>query len=319
MSAVPEGVGRDPLEVRHGREARRKTIRPKPKRKAALIVPVAGVSASDLSNSWGAPRSGGRKHKGIDIFANSGTPVLAAIGGTVTVAADSKRYAGIRVWVKGDDGRFYFYAHLQSESVRPGQRVVQGQVLGRVGNTGNARGTRPHLHFSINTAQGRETGTINPYMALRGAREIRSGDEISLRHKAGAPLPDEYKPVPERSEHDDAEESESPQPTQPSPYMFRWDQLFGPTPLPGSTLPTELSDRDRLTALLESLSDQISGWDRVDHRLFGGMLSDQGFGGPEGGRVTGAEDLMPGGQIIKEDHAEPTPLRHVDDSKYRNI
>lgn len=133
-----------------------------------ILVPVAGISPDRLRDSWGAPRSGGRWHKGIDIFAPPGTPVVAAVPGTVTLSGPSGGLGGTRVWVRGDDGRYYYYAHLSFTSVQAGQRVEAGHVLGGVGNTGNARTTPAHLHFSINTRQGAETGDINPFHVLSG-------------------------------------------------------------------------------------------------------------------------------------------------------
>lgn len=136
----------------------------------SMFIPVAGVTANQLTDSFGASRDGGsRGHKGIDIFAPEGTPVLAAISGTVVRASDSGGKAGLRVWVKGDDGRAYFYAHLSSIAVTPGQRVSAGESLGGVGTTGNARNTPPHLHFSINSAVGPENPVANPFDVLRGA------------------------------------------------------------------------------------------------------------------------------------------------------
>lgn len=144
-----------------------------------LVIPVAGVTKDQLSSSFGAARDGGaRRHKGIDIFAAEGTPVVAATGGTVMVAGPSGGKAGRRVWIRGDDGRFYFYAHLSR--VKPGiigTRVDVGDVIGNVGNTGNARGTPPHLHFSVNSRNRVETGELDPYALLTqpGVGDTRTG------------------------------------------------------------------------------------------------------------------------------------------------
>lgn len=132
------------------------------------IVPVAGVSVADLVDSFGASRDGGsRAHKGIDIFAPTGTPVIAAVSGTVTRAGDSGGKGGLRVWIKGDDGFYHFYAHLSQVNATPGMRVQAGQPIGRVGDTGNAKGTDPHLHYSVNTVDSAETGTVNPWVYLQ--------------------------------------------------------------------------------------------------------------------------------------------------------
>lgn len=135
----------------------------------ALFMPVQGVSPDDLRDGFGDPRSGGRSHKGLDIFAPSGTPVLAAVGGKVVKTGNSG-LGGLRVWVEGDDGRAYYYAHLSSIAVNEGQRVSAGQNLGGVGATGNAEGTSPHLHFSINGKVSNENPVANPYEELLGAQ-----------------------------------------------------------------------------------------------------------------------------------------------------
>jgi murein DD-endopeptidase MepM/ murein hydrolase activator NlpD len=116
----------------------------------ALRVPVAGVARPSLRSSYGEPRSGHRRHQGIDIFARRGTPVVAACGGEV-VRIGHDRLGGNVVWVAGGGARLYYYAHLEAfrPGLRVGERVDGGAVLGRVGTTGNARGTPPHLHFGV--------------------------------------------------------------------------------------------------------------------------------------------------------------------------
>jgi murein DD-endopeptidase MepM/ murein hydrolase activator NlpD len=115
-----------------------------------LVVPVAGVAREKLESSWGAPRSGHRQHHGIDIFARRGTPILAAAPGVV-VRIGHDRLGGNVVWVAGAGARLYYYAHL--DAYRPGlsvgEEVEAGRWLGRVGTTGNAQGTPPHLHFGV--------------------------------------------------------------------------------------------------------------------------------------------------------------------------
>ncbi|HEX4461225.1 MAG TPA: M23 family metallopeptidase [Polyangia bacterium] len=116
----------------------------------SLRVPVAGVARSSLRSSFGEPRSEHRRHQGIDIFAKRGTPVVAACRGEV-VRIGRDRLGGNVVWVAGGGARLYYYAHLQSfrPGLAVGERVDGGDVLGRVGTTGNARGTPPHLHFGV--------------------------------------------------------------------------------------------------------------------------------------------------------------------------
>lgn len=120
------------------------------------LFPVAGPN--EFVDSWGFARSGGRAHKGTDILAARGTPVVAVHDGWA--APGSNGLGGLTVWLTGDDGRSYYYAHLDSIAVGEG-RVVAGQVLGAVGDSGNARGTAPHLHFEIH-----EPGPVDPYAQL---------------------------------------------------------------------------------------------------------------------------------------------------------
>ena len=114
-------------------------------------------------STWGAARSEGRTHQGIDIFARRGTPVIAATEGLVARIGEN-RLGGTVVWVYGPGRQRHYYAHLDrvAETLETGDRVAVGDVLGYVGNTGNARGTPPHLHYGI-YAMG---GAINPYPLL---------------------------------------------------------------------------------------------------------------------------------------------------------
>lgn len=146
--------------IRHVRDAvsvvRQKPVLPYP-------VPVEGVRVRQLTDSWGAARSGNRRHQGIDIFAPCGTPILSATDGVVfTVGSNS--LGGQIVRVLGPGGYWHYYAHLSAfAGVKEGQKVAAGTVLGYVGDTGNAKGTPCHLHYGIyswaNVAQ-------NPYPLL---------------------------------------------------------------------------------------------------------------------------------------------------------
>lgn len=112
--------------------------------------PVAGKGNSSVHSVWGAVRDGGRRsHEGIDIFAPRGTPVVAVTAGRVSSTGD-KGLGGKQVWLRDSKrGNTLYYAHLDSIIASPGQRVLPGDTLGLVGNSGNARTTAPHLHFGV--------------------------------------------------------------------------------------------------------------------------------------------------------------------------
>lgn len=116
-----------------------------------LTFPVAGRSDRDIQSFWGDSRGGGeRQHEGNDIFAPRGTPVVAVTDGRVRSTRVTER-GGKTVWLRDAEGRglAYYYAHLDTQLVQEGDYVARGDTLGRVGNTGNARTTPPHLHFGI--------------------------------------------------------------------------------------------------------------------------------------------------------------------------
>jgi murein DD-endopeptidase MepM/ murein hydrolase activator NlpD len=114
-----------------------------------------------FTNDWGAPRSGGRTHQGNDMFAAIGTPNVALVSGYVEDASGG--LGGISVRLHGDDGVDYYYAHLQRIEGPP-RRVNVGDVIGYVGDTGNAAGGPPHTHFQIEPGGGEP---INPYPTIR--------------------------------------------------------------------------------------------------------------------------------------------------------
>jgi peptidoglycan LD-endopeptidase LytH len=116
-----------------------------------LILPVAGVSADALQDSFDAPREGGRLHHAIDIMAPRGTPVLSADDGRV-LRLSSNTLGGITVYTVDRSGQFvYYYAHL--EGYKPGlvagNLLAKGDTIGYVGTTGDAPENLPHLHFQI--------------------------------------------------------------------------------------------------------------------------------------------------------------------------
>lgn len=135
---------------------------------AQLAFPVEGRDERAIGSVWGQPRDGGRRsHEGVDIFAARGTPVLATGEGEVTRVRVTP-IGGKVVWLRDPvrNASIYF-AHLDSQAVTPGQRVKVGDTLGFVGNTGNARGTSPHLHFGIYR---RGEGAVDPFPFLRRPR-----------------------------------------------------------------------------------------------------------------------------------------------------
>ena len=136
-------------------------------RASALVFPVAGKS-SKVGGYWGEYRNGNRKHKGIDIFARKGTPVVAVSDGVVTSVSNGGK-GGKCVWIKSASHPWTaYYAHLDKQKVYSGQSVKKGQVIGTVGNTGNARYTPSHLHFGIYTGQ----GAVNPLPYVKKSPKI---------------------------------------------------------------------------------------------------------------------------------------------------
>ncbi|HZI19296.1 MAG TPA: M23 family metallopeptidase [Pyrinomonadaceae bacterium] len=117
---------------------------------ASLSMPVEGASAGSVTDTWHAPRSGGRRHEGQDIFARRGTAVRPAAAGYV-VRVGENELGGKVVFVVGAGGRTYYYAHLDAhaEGLAAGRHVTPEDVIGYVGTTGNAAGTPPHLHFGV--------------------------------------------------------------------------------------------------------------------------------------------------------------------------
>jgi peptidoglycan LD-endopeptidase LytH len=117
---------------------------------SALPVPVTGVSASRIADTFGAPRGRDRTHAGVDIFAPRGTQVVSATRGIV-VSVREGGLGGKQVWVMGPGRERHYYAHLDDweKGLESGDLVAPGDRLGSVGTTGNARGTPPHLHYGV--------------------------------------------------------------------------------------------------------------------------------------------------------------------------
>lgn len=120
------------------------------------ICPLGTPNA--FSDTWGASRSGGRSHQGVDMFAAYGTPVFAVANGTVRVSTNT--LGGLSIHLTTADGDRYYYAHLSEAFVSTGQQVSGGQRIGAAGNSGNARSTPPHLHWEYHPGGG---AAANPY------------------------------------------------------------------------------------------------------------------------------------------------------------
>lgn len=119
--------------------------------KRPLMIPVDGIAARDLRDSFNAPRGGGRVHGAIDILAPRGTPVIAAIDGQVFRLRQNGA-GGITAYLVDDERKYvYYYAHLNhySDEITEGLQVKQGFVIGFVGTSGNAPPDTPHLHFQV--------------------------------------------------------------------------------------------------------------------------------------------------------------------------
>ncbi len=127
-----------------------------------FVFPVAGPNG--FTDSFGASRPG-HLHQGTDIMAAKGTPVVACVSGSVSIKYGSRTSygGGYSLWLSGNDGNLYYYAHLDTFTVSGGQ-VSAGQQIGTVGNTG-CPSSAPHLHFEIHPGGG---SAINPYPILRG-------------------------------------------------------------------------------------------------------------------------------------------------------
>ena len=128
---------------------------------SGLVCPVDGPNS--FIDSWGYPRPGGRSHEGTDVMAAFGTPVVAVIGGTVTYAGYGDS-AGNWIVLSGNDGNSYWYMHNR-ENLVTGGPVKAGELIATVGDTGNAIGGPPHVHFEYHPGGG---GPVNPYPILTG-------------------------------------------------------------------------------------------------------------------------------------------------------
>jgi len=185
---------------------------PQPAPELAVVPPInsfpipAPYEAS-FSDDWHACRDGCRRqHKGNDIFAAEGTPIVAVEPGVIAkVDGTDDSNGGLSIWLVGDSGVAYWYAHNSANYVTAGQRVGRGQLIGRVGHTGNARTTPSHIHFQVNRCgelSSSEPCTVDPFGFLSrwspgqvggGADALglyrRSQASAELRIEGGSALP----------------------------------------------------------------------------------------------------------------------------------
>jgi murein DD-endopeptidase MepM/ murein hydrolase activator NlpD len=155
------------------------TMQPSPVAPAtshSLLIPVAGVRADELRDTFAEARSEGRIHDAIDIPAPRGTPVLAAADGRIVKLFESERGGTTIYQLDPDNKTIYYYAHLEryADGLTEGHTARRGEVIAYVGDTGNAGAGNYHLHFSILIIKDPKRywdGTnINPYPLLRGSQ-----------------------------------------------------------------------------------------------------------------------------------------------------
>lgn len=173
---------------------------------ASLDFPVEGYDRRSIGSGFGEPRDGGRReHHGVDIFARRHTPIIAPVDGYIQRVGE-QRLGGRTIWMQ--DGRFpdkhLYFAHLQDYKTETGAMVKTGQIIGTVGNTGNARTTPPHLHFGVYI---RGIGPVDPMSYIIKVADappplsadvqavgtwVRTqGNSTSLRNYDGSPISDQ--------------------------------------------------------------------------------------------------------------------------------
>jgi len=143
---------------------------------ASVIFPVSGLNSGAIQSLFGDSRDGGRRsHHGVDIFAPRGTPVIAATDGVISSTRNGG-LGGKTVWLRSSrTGASLYYAHLEEQFVRRGNRVSAGDTLGLVGNSGNARTTPPHLHFGIY-----RNGPVDPHPYIFEPNHTLPGIAVEL-------------------------------------------------------------------------------------------------------------------------------------------
>jgi murein DD-endopeptidase MepM/ murein hydrolase activator NlpD len=128
------------------------------------VCPVDGFTS--FTDTWGAPRSGGRSHQGVDMLGARWTPLPAIESGTI-LRLSSGGLGGYSIWLKGTSGDQFYYAHLETwaDGLRVGQSVQAGELIGYMGTSGNAPDYIPHLHFEYHPGGG---SAVNPYPLVKG-------------------------------------------------------------------------------------------------------------------------------------------------------
>lgn len=142
-----------------------------------VSIPVGNHSSYNPSSFWHP--WGDHKHRGVDLFAKSGTEIKAAMPGVVIFTMEHFGAGGRVAAVLGPSGRIYYYAHMDEIKCHMAQIVTRETVIGTVGNSGNAQNTPAHLHFSILSLweqtdhckhdERRKLWCINPVVEFKGA------------------------------------------------------------------------------------------------------------------------------------------------------
>lgn len=154
-----------------------------------FVFPVSG--GASYTNDWGGARSGEAtggtgRHQGTDMFAARGTPVVAVTDGKITKMGPSK-IGGNRIWLNGT----FYYAHLDgfAKGLKTGMTVKAGQVIGYVGDTGDAKGTPTHLHFGYSPDGSQGGSYANPFEMLKRWESGRPSLEPDPVVGTAAPTP----------------------------------------------------------------------------------------------------------------------------------
>lgn len=169
-------IGNDNFNVGYDSQGLGSNVTPK------VLDRYDSIHNSDYGGGDAAHKSRGG-HLGIDIFAPKGTPLVSCVNGVVSKISNirNNRIGGNTINILGDDGKNYYYAHLDSvrNDLDIGDEVYKGMFIGTVGDTGNAKGTHPHLHFSVYKKDYRK-GSIDPWPYLNSSLK---GDKIFIIDK----------------------------------------------------------------------------------------------------------------------------------------